>query len=314
MTPGRCAFFKRIFKGIGRFIKKTAKALKRVWPIALAATAIFFTTGAAFGLMSWGKVASTLVTKVGIKGTLGKVLTGSIAGSDWGAAIGGGISAATGGSFTEGARSGALSGAITGGLAGAAGWTPGGVKPSPTSTSNTANLPLEYHDFGKPLSGLEYSDFGPQNLVNTVVKSGEGAKGGGNSLIGFLKGTHKWVEKNPVVAGNLISGVGRGIGTAAAARTQADMAAAERQAFDDRLAQISDNYRVSREALGLPPLEQPTQQVAVPDVAQAVQVDPLQVPNAGGSSRPLSPAAEEMLRGAAPDSLLAQELRRRRRV
>ena len=281
--------------------------MKKVWPIALAAAAIFFTTGAALGYigMSWGKVAATLVTKVGIKGTLGKVLTGSIAGSGWGAAIGGGVSAAAGGSFTEGARSGALSGAITGGLAGAAGWTPG-VKP--TSASNTANLPLEYHDFGKPLSGLEYSDFGPQNLVNTVVKSGEGAKGGGNSLIGFLKGTGKWVEKNPVVAGNLISGVGKGIGTAAAARTQADMATEERQAFDDRLAQISDNYRVSREALGLPPLELPTQQVAVPDVTQAAQVDPLRVSNAG------SPAAEEMLRSAAPNSLLAQELRRRRRV
>ena len=273
MTPGRCAFFKRIFKGIGRFIKKTAKALKKVWPIALAATAIFFTTGAAFGLMSWGKVASTLVTKVGIKGTLGKVLTGSIAGSGWGAAIGGGISAATGGSFTEGARSGALSGAITGGLAGAAGWTPPGVKPGSVS----------YGEYPSP-------------------------KDGGNSLISFLKGTGKWVEKNPVVAGNVISGVGKGIGTAAAARTQAEMATEERQAFDDRLAQLSDNYRVSREALGLPPLEQPAPQVAVPDVAQAVQVDPLRVSNAG------SPAAEEMLRGAAPDSLLAQELRRRQRV
>ena len=293
MTPGRCAFFKRIFKGIGRFIKKTAKALKKVWPIALAAAAIFFTTGAALGYigMSWGQVASTLVTKVGIKGTLGKVLTGSIAGSGWGAAIGGGVSAATGGSFTEGARSGALSGAITGGLAGAAGWTPG-VKP--TSASNTANLPLEYEDYGPP---LPVSDFGPKNLVNTVVKSGEGAKGGGNSLIGFLK--------NPAVAGNLISGVGKGIGTAAAARTQADMAAAERQAFDDRLAQLSDNYRVSREALGLPPLEQPVPQVAVPDVAQAVQVDPLQI-SAGG---PLSPA-EEMRRRARqyPNSLVARGL------
>ena len=301
VTPGRCAFFKRIFKGIGRFFKKTAKALKKVWPIALAATAIFFTTGAALGIgMSWGKVASTLVTKVGIKGTLGKVLTGSIAGAGWGAAIGGGISAATGGSFTEGARSGALSGAITGGLAGAAGWTPGvkpGVKPGAT-LGRATNLPLEYDDWD------------PRIFVDQTKQP----KGGGNSLIGFLKGAGKWVEKNPVVAGNLITGVGRGIGTAAAARTQADMAAAERQAFDDRLAQIRDNYRVSREALGLPPLEQPAPQVAVPDVAQAVQVDPLQVPNAGGSSRPLSPAAEEMLRGAAPDSLLAQELRRRRRV
>ena len=286
MTPGRCAFFKRIFKGIGRFIKKTAKALKRVWPIALAATAIFFTTGAAFGLMSWGKVASTLVTKVGIKGTLGKVLTGSIAGSGWGAAIGGGISAATGGSFTEGARSGALSGAITGGLAGAAGWTPGGAgSQSGASTPGTG-----------------------------AGAAGEAVKeSGGNSLISFLKGTGKWVEKNPVVAGNLISGVGRGLGTAAAARTQADMATEERQAFDDRLAQLSDNYRVSREALGLPPLEQQVAtpslaETAVPDVAARTRVDPLRVSNAG------SPAAEEMLRGAAPDSLLAQELRRRQRV
>ncbi len=284
MTPGRCAFFKRIFKGIGRFIKKTAKALKRVWPIALAATAIFFTTGAAFGLMSWGKVASTLVTKVGIKGTLGKVLTGSIAGSGWGAAIGGGISAATGGSFTEGARSGALSGAITGGLAGAAGWTPPGVKPDVAPGG------------GNPYEGFHNMNLPPSvDVTSTVVT--EGAKGGGNSLIGFLK--------NPAVAGGLIQGVGRGIGTAAAARTQAEMAAEERQAFDDRLAQLSDNYRVSREALGLPPLEQPAPQVAVPDVAQAVQVDPLQI-SAGG---PLSPA-EEMRRRARqyPNSLVARGL------
>ncbi len=304
MTPGRCAFFKRIFKGIGRFIKKTAKALKKVWPIALAATAIFFTAGAALAPagswlsgMGWGKVASTLVTKIGIKGTLGKVLTGSVAGSGWGAAIGGGVSAATGGSFTEGARSGALSGAITGGLAGAAGWTPGGAG-SQSGGSSSAGRP----GFGTP------AERHLRRIAGAVTPNSQEISGGGNSLIGFLKGTGKWVEKNPVVAGNLISGVGRGIGTAAAARTQADMATEERQAFDDRLAQLSDNYRVSREALGLPPLEQPTQQVAVPDVTQAAQVDPLRVPNAG------SPAAEEMLRGAAPDSLLAQELRRRRRV
>ena len=278
--------------------------MKRVWPIALAATAIFFTTGAAFGLMSWGKVASTLVTKVGIKGTLGKVLTGSIAGAGWGAAIGGGVSAATGGSFTEGARSGALSGAITGGLAGAAGWTPG-VKP--TSASNTANIPLEYHDFGPP---LPVSDF-PQNLVNTASgQGGEVVKGGGNSLIGFLKGANKWVEKNPVVAGGLIQGVGRGIGSGMAARSQAEMAEAERQAFDDRLAQLSDNYRVSREALGLPPLEQQVAtpslaETAVPDVAARTEVDPLQI-SAGG---PLSPA-EEMRRRARqyPNSLVARGL------
>ncbi len=271
--------------------------MKKVWPIALAATAIFFTTGAAFGLMSWGKVASTLVTKVGIKGTLGKILTGSIAGAGWGAAIGGGVSAATGGSFTEGARSGALSGAITGGLAGAAGWTPG-VKP--TSASNTADIPLEYHDYGGP---PPVSDF-PQNLVNTAAGQSRGATstGGGNSLIGFLK--------NPAVAGNLISGVGKGIGTAAAARTQADMAAEERQAFDDRLAQLSDNYRVSREALGLPPLEQQVAtpslaETAVPDVAARTEVDPLQI-SAGG---PLSPA-EEMRRRARqyPNSLVARGL------
>ena len=304
MTPGRCAFFKRIFKGIGRFIKKTAKALKKVWPIALAATAIFFTTGAALGIgMSWGKVASTLVTKVGIKGTLGKVLTGSIAGSGWGAAIEGGISAATGGSFTEGARSGALSGAITGGLAGAAGWTPG-VKPSSTSEPGTkaANLALEYDDFGRPLLNLEYDDFG-QNIVRAAARGEDATPGGNpNSLIGFLK--------NPAVAGNLISGVGKGIGTAAAARTQAEMAAAERQAFDDRLAQLSDNYRVSREALGLPPLEQQVAtpslaETAVPDVAARTEVDPLQI-SAGG---PLSPA-EEMRRRARqyPNSLVARGL------
>ncbi len=280
MTPGRCAFFKRIFKGIGRFIKKTARALKKVWPIALAATAIFFTAGAALGYvgMSWGKIASTLVTKVGIKGTLGKILTGSIAGSGWGAAIGGGISAATGGSFTEGARSGALSGAITGSLAGAAGWTPGGAgSQSGGSSSGTG-----------------------AGAAGEAAK--EGVKGGGNSLIGFLK--------NPVVAGGLIQGVGKGIGSAAAARTQADMAAAERQAFDDRLAQLSDNYRVSREALGLPPLEQQVAtpslaETAVPDVAARTRVDPLQV-SAGG---PLSPA-EEMRRQARkyPNSLVARGL------
>ncbi len=284
MTPGRCAFFKRIFKGIGRLFKKTAKALKKVWPIALVAAAIFFTAGAALAPagswlsgMGWGKVASTLVTKVGIKGTLGKVLTGSVAGAGWGAAIGGGVSAATGGSFTEGARSGALSGAITGGLAGAAGWTPG-VKPD--STSNNGGS----------------SNGGSSNGGSS---NGGSSNGGSNpnSLIDFLK--------NPAVAGNLISGVGKGIGTAAAARTQADMAAEERQAFDDRLAQLSDNYRVSREALGLPPLEQPAPQVAVPDVAQAVQVDPLQI-SAGG---PLSPA-EEMRRRARqyPNSLVARGL------
>ncbi len=277
--------------------------MKKVWPIALAAAAIFFTAGAALAPagswlsgMGWGKVASTLVTKVGIKGTLGKVLTGSIAGSGWGAAIGGGISAATGGSFTEGARSGALSGAITGGLAGAAGWTPGGAAAQQSGAgAQQAGTTLP------PINRV------PSDIFGNIDKF---EPSGSNSLIGFLKGTGKWVEKNPVVAGNLISGVGRGIGTAAAARTQADMAAEERQAFDDRLAQLSDNYRVSREALGLPPLEQQVAtpslaETAVPDVAARTRVDPLQV-SAGG---PLSPA-EEMRRQARkyPNSLVARGL------
>ena len=264
-----------MFKAIGKFFKKVGRAIKKVWPMVLVATAIFFTAGAALGGlggMGWGKAVATFVGKIGVKGTLGKVLSGTIAGAGYGSMIGGGISAATGGSFLEGARSGAISGAITGGIAGGFGWQPG----------------------GKPV-GKGIRD--PTSATRS------------NSLIGYLKGAGKWAEKNPVLAGGLISGVGKGIAGAAAASSQAEQAEAERQAIDDRLEQIAANYRVGREALGLPPLGAPAAQVAVPDVTQAASVDPLRVPNAGTM---LSQTADDILQRSRvnPNGLLAQGLMR----
>ena len=282
-----------MFKAIGKFFKKAGRAIKKVWPMALLATAIFFTAGAALGGlggMGWGKAVATFVGKIGVKGTLGKVLSGTIAGAGYGSMIGGGISAATGGSFLEGARSGAISGAITGGIAGAAGWQPGG-KPG-------------VDELTEPPLGTRSSGSGATSATRS------------NSLIGYLKGAGKWAEKNPVLAGGLISGVGKGIAGAAAAQSRSGQAEAERQAVDDRLEQIAANYRVSREALGLPPLEQPAAgaaptpvqagtpslvQTAVPDVAARLAVDPLRVSQ-------LNPNTEELRRRADPNSLLAYGL------
>ena len=261
----------------------------------LVGAAIFFTAGAALAPagswlsgMGWGKVASTLVAKVGLKGTLGNILSGALAGSGWGAAIEGGISAATGGSFVEGARRGALHGAVTGGLAAAAGWTPGG-KPG----SQIGQAQLDSIDPG-------VLDAGKSQPLSTKPP---------NPILQGLKRADKWVEKNPLVAGSVITGVGRGIGAAAAASSQAEQSEAERQAIADRLAQISANYRVGREALGLPPLGAPAAQVAVPDVTQAASVDPLRVPNAGTM---LSQPADDILQRSRvnPNGLLAQGLMR----
>ena len=265
----------------------------------LVGAAIFFTAGAALAPagswlsgMGWGKVASTLVAKVGLKGTLGNILSGALAGSGWGAAIEGGISAATGGSFVEGARRGALHGAVTGGLAAAAGWTPGG-KPG-SQSGQTRTYPID------PASPSGVLDAGGSQLPTPKPP---------NPILQGLKRADKWVEKNPLVAGSVITGVGGGIGAAAAASSQAEQAEAERQAIDDRLAQISANYRVGREALGLPPLGAPAAQVAVPDVTQAASVDPLRVPNAGTM---LSQTGDDILQRSRvnPNGLLAQGLMR----
>ena len=172
----------------------------------LVGAAIFFTAGAALAPagswlsgMGWGKVASTLVAKVGLKGTLGNILSGALAGSGWGAAIEGGISAATGGSFVEGARRGALHGAVTGGLAAAAGWTPGG---KPGSQSGQAQPgPIDPATPPGALgTGRDYT-FSQPKPPNPILQG--------------LKRADKWVEKNPLVAGSVIMGVGRGIGAAA---------------------------------------------------------------------------------------------------
>ena len=127
---GVVAFFKRFFKWIGRGLKKVGKAiwgglkkigkvLKKVLPIALLAASAFFTFGGALGITAgWATKIGGFVSKLGITGKLGNVLSGAIVHAGRGALIGGITGGATGQGFMKGATAGAAIGAITGGVTG----------------------------------------------------------------------------------------------------------------------------------------------------------------------------------------------------
>ena len=119
------AFFKRFFKWIGRGAKKVGGFIKKHWkkvlPIALLAASAFFTFGISLGAINgaWSAKVGTLVSKLGITGKIGNILSGAIVQAGRGALLGGLTGTVTGQGFVRGAAAGAAIGAVTGGVTGA---------------------------------------------------------------------------------------------------------------------------------------------------------------------------------------------------
>jgi len=239
-----------VVKGVKKTFKKVAKVAKKVAPLALAATAVYFTAGAALGLTgSMGAMAGSLTQSLGLTGTLGNVVTGAITQAGYGAAIGTLTSAVTGGDISEGAMYGALGGAVTGGVTGGLGMTTDPLAPSTSSTGNGPGVGTTSPAVtGSPMpgdvgDGLAAVTGQPAGVSAAPVGSStQAASAGTRGLGGDLLGRGGWVERNGELVGGVVKGLGQGL--LAGMGDQADIEAAER-----RRAQVSQNYTVGTTGL-----------------------------------------------------------------
>lgn len=200
-----------LIKSIGKTFKSVAKFAKKFAVPALMLGAVALTGGAALGLAlpSLGGIATSL----GL-GSLAPVLsaagTGSLVGAGGALLTGGNIvKGATAGFVTGGAMGGistALSGGFSSAARAAAGTTAGNVGNAVNSAANTVA------GAGAPAAATSAASGSAGGLAQAVPRAASGlvqaaaptASGGG----GFLGAMFR---DNPIVAGQMLAGVGEGL-------------------------------------------------------------------------------------------------------
>lgn len=218
------------FSTLKKKFKKFANRMKKIAPVILAGAAVFFTAGAALGVLGagaaaggWGGVAGAIGSTLG-SGVLGTAATGAITQAGYGAAIGGIVSKATGGSFSDGARSGALTGAITGGVMGGLGYNTDPLKGSFKSGGPTQ------------LTDPSGATFDPSSGTYSQPETQAGGLLDGSSAV--VQQPTGFVDRYQGLIGNAVGGLGQGL-------MAQGMADDQRKADADRRRQIAANYEGS---------------------------------------------------------------------
>lgn len=232
-----------VVKGVKKTFSKVTKVVKKVAPIALAGAAVVFTAGSALGLTAgWGAISGGLTQSLGLTGTLGNILTGSLTQAGYGAVIGAATSAVTGGDISRGAMLGAAGGAVSGGVMGGLGMPTDPLASSSSASSGTAAptaaTPSMENLTSPQISGApSIGDVG-DGLMQTARSAPASAPvGGGSSMVGDVLGKGGWLERNGELVGGLAKGVGQGLLSGMSDQAQIDAAAA-------RQTEIQNNYRV----------------------------------------------------------------------
>lgn len=191
-----------LFKSIGKVFKKVAKVAKKVALPALAIGAIVVTGGAALGLLpgitGLGGLAASLGASPALAGILSSAATGATIGG-----IGGLV---TGQGFMKGATTGLVAGAAMGGINAAMGGF------SAASTAATAATGAPSGGIGGAVSGAAVpgipaagvpaaSSLVPQGPIAAGTGIGQAASGARTGIMGFL-------NKNPLMAGEVMKGIG----------------------------------------------------------------------------------------------------------
>jgi len=258
------------FKAIGKVFKGIVNVVKKIALPVLAIGAVILTGGAALGVLPALGGTGGLLASVGIKGALASILTTAASAATFGAvgaAITGGniIKGATSG-FMAGALMGGV-GAAMGGLGGTAQTAAqgaqqvsatGAMTPAQAQAAMTSSGTLEAGTaIGKmpslvdtsiglggtgASSGLAAASGAGSGVLAPVassagslissapaVSSGGGLGGAFGRVLG---GVGTFAEKNPILFGNLVSGVGQGI--------MANEAAKERRREQERIAASYD--------------------------------------------------------------------------
>lgn len=254
-----------VLKSIGRVFKKVLKTVKKIALPVLAIGAVVLTGGAALGALP------ALGTTLGSLG-LGATATGVLTAAAQGATIGALGSAVTGGNIIKGATSGFLAGGLTGGIgaiaggaggaASAAGSASGTIAPTAgaqlTSTfgnqlvgalpnvASSAALPSTFGNslisslpnvgggIGSVASGGlgAAASLGP--VLNTTMPTG-GVPAGGGGIGGIFKGM------DPLMKGQLISGIGQGLLANEQIKAQRRAQREERDRIEASYANIGDS-------------------------------------------------------------------------
>lgn len=202
-----------LFKSIGKIFKKVAKTVKKVALPVLAVGAVALTGGAALGVS-----LPSLSGALGATGTLGTILSTASQGATFGFAG----SLLSGKNPIKAAAKGFLAGGVLGGASAALGGiTPGGpVSGDATATRtggmiNGTNLPSVD---GSVQAGVDAVDLATRETLSAATGSPVAQSVGGLAVQGATApGAHGtggpigWAERNPILAGQVIQGIGGGI-------------------------------------------------------------------------------------------------------
>jgi hypothetical protein len=227
-----------VLKGLGKAFKSVGKIVKKVALPALAIGAVIATGGAAIGALPALGGAGGILASVGIKGALAGVITSAAKAATFGA-IG---SAITGGDPIKGATMGLVTGGVLGGigaLAGGAGGTAGALTTEMARSNiatglNTIQGGAQAAAAGAPIAlGGAAGGIGAAAAPTIAATAGApvaagmtpvaGAAGGGG-ILGFM-------NNNPIIAGQMIQGIGGGL-----------MANERAKAEERDIRRIRDNY------------------------------------------------------------------------
>jgi hypothetical protein len=241
-----------IVRGIKKAFKKVVRVVKKIALPVLAIGAVVLTGGAALGVLpSVAGLASSLGLSSTLAGVLSSAATGATIGAAGAALTGGNIvRGATGGLIAGGATAGigaalgagGSAAASTGGQVAAAGQNaiPGAsaaaAPASPAfSPSGAMGIGAQFRGPGIPTpaslgTGPLQSPQMPASLAPGAVAASGAPAAGRGGVMGFL-------ERNPLMGGALIQGIGSGLSAAATARD----AQRERRAIESSYEGVADN-------------------------------------------------------------------------
>ena len=242
----------KIFSSIGTGVAKLGSAVRAVG-------ASLFTAGAATGTGVASAASGGFGGLLGGGGVLGNMLGGAVKQAVSGGLIGGIIGGVTGQGFGAGLKQGALSGAVSGGVgAGVEGLfaTPSGVDPMTTGSTEPlvrANTPTGAAPNIRRVGGAgsQPGNFGGLGTAAMAATAGAGAGAGAGGTTagggGLLGGLGNFLKTEG--GAGLISGLGAGIGEYMKAKSEQEIAEADRQFLLDKERRITEGYDVPTSAL-----------------------------------------------------------------
>lgn len=214
-----------IIKGIGKAFKKVGKVVKKYALPALAIGAVVLTGGAALGVLPAAASMGGIASSLGLSSGLSAVLTSAARAATFGA-VG---SALTGGNPIKGATRGFMIGGALGGIGAMTQGAGGPMSAGANATADaTGTLPGTGAQIGLPTAqaAAEASSMPLDQAMSWAPSGGfpAAAQGGGLGIGSALTraggGALDFLNKNPIVSGSLIQGIGAGMMASAQAKEE----------------------------------------------------------------------------------------------